>query len=126
MGTIKAALQLKCPRCGEGEQFKSTNPYKKGKMFEMHTHCSNCGLRYERESGFFYGAMYVSYMLNIGLFVIATVAWYMGIEDKIDWKIYILGYVGLTILIVPIIYRYSRSIWMLMMIGYAPEKRGER
>lgn len=126
MGTVKAALQLKCPRCGEGNQFKSTNPYKKGEMFEMNTHCGNCGLRFERESGFFYGAMYMSYMLNIGLFVIATVAWYLGVDEMLDWKIFIFGYVALTVLLVPIIYRFSRSIWLLIMVNYEPEKRGER
>ncbi|MGR3811241.1 DUF983 domain-containing protein [Jiulongibacter sp. NS-SX5] len=126
MGKVSNALVLKCPRCGGGELFESKNPYKKGKMMSMHTHCSNCGLRYEKEQGFFYGAMYVSYMLNMALFITATVGWYLFIEGKIDWRIYIGIYVALTILLVPIIFRYSRSLWMTMMIKYEPEKRGER
>ncbi|WP_304231925.1 DUF983 domain-containing protein [Jiulongibacter sediminis] len=126
MGQLKSALALKCPRCNEGELFESKNPYQPGKMMTMHTHCSNCGLRYEKEQGFFYGAMYVSYMLNIALFVTATVGWYLFIEDLIDWRIYIGIYVLLTVLLVPIIFRYSRSLWMIMMIKYEPEKRGER
>ncbi|KPM48384.1 DUF983 domain-containing protein [Jiulongibacter sediminis] len=126
MGQLKSALALKCPRCNQGELFESKNPYQPGKMMTMHTHCSNCGLRYEKEQGFFYGAMYVSYMLNIALFVTATVGWYLFIEDLIDWRIYIGIYVLLTVLLVPIIFRYSRSLWMIMMIKYEPEKRGER
>ena len=126
MGQLKSALALKCPRCNKGELYESKNPYQPGKMMTMHTHCSSCGLRYEKEQGFFYGAMYVSYMLNIALFVTATVGWYLFIEDLIDWRIYIGLYVLITILLVPIIFRYSRSLWMIMMIKYEPEKRGER
>lgn len=126
MGNLKAAVLLKCPRCEKGNLYESQNPYKMGKMMEMHKNCSNCGLRYEKESGFFYGAMYVSYMLNIALFVTATVVWYAFIEDMIDWRIYISSYVLLTVLLVPIIFRYSRSIWLIMMIKFEPEKRGER
>lgn len=126
MGQVKSALALKCPRCNEGELFESKNPYQPGKMMTMHSHCSNCGLRYEKEQGFFYGAMYVSYMLNIAFFVTATIAWYLFIEDLIDWRLYIGIYVLLTVLLVPVIFRYSRSLWMIMMIKYEPEKRGER
>ena len=32
-----------------------------------HKNCSHCNLKYEIEPGFFYGAMYVSYALAIGL-----------------------------------------------------------
>ncbi|MCR9063018.1 MAG: DUF983 domain-containing protein [Cytophagales bacterium] len=126
MGLLKSALKWKCPRCGEGELFTSRNPYKKGEMMEMHSHCEHCGLRYEREAGFFYGAMYVSYMLNIALFVNAVLIWYLFVEDLVDWRIYIGAYVLITILLVPLIYRFSRSIWLYMMIKYEPEKRGER
>lgn len=126
MGNLKGAILLKCPRCEQGNLYESKNPYKPGKMMEMHKNCSNCGMRYEKEAGFFYGAMYVSYMLNIALFVIATVVWYAFIEDFIDWRIYIGSYVLLTVLLVPIIFRYSRSIWLMMMIKFEPEKRGER
>ncbi len=126
MGNIKAALKFKCPRCGEGDLFQAQNPYKQGSMFEMDTNCSKCGLKYEKEGGFFYGAMYMSYMLNIGLFVMATVLWYVLLEDKIDWRIYIGSYVLTTILLVPVLFRLSRSIWLMIMIKYEPQKTGAR
>ena len=126
MGLLVSAIKLKCPRCGEGALFPSANPYQLGSMTEMHSHCPSCGLKYEKEAGFFYGAMYVSYMINIALFVTATVGWYAFIEDKIDWRIYISGYVLLTILLWPVIYRYSRSIWLMFFISHNPSKRGER
>jgi len=126
MGNIKTALKFKCPRCERGDLFGAKNPYKMGSMFVMDANCSSCGLKYEKEGGFFYGAMYVSYMLNIGLFVTATVLWYILFEGKIDWRLYIGLYVLLTVFLVPVLYRLSRSIWLMIMIKYEPEKTGAR
>ncbi len=126
MGQIKSAMAWKCPRCGQGDLFESKNPYQMGKMMEMRRNCNVCDLRYEKESGFFYGAMYVSYMLNIALFVTATIAWYMFVEDRIDWRLYIGAYVVITLMLWPVIYRYSRAIWIMWFVKHEPEKRGER
>lgn len=126
MSKVSAALSMKCPRCEKGDLYLTKNPYTPGKMLEMHRTCSNCGMKYERETGFFYGAMYISYMLNIALFVTATVGYYWLLEDIVDWRWYISGYVGLTVLLSPVIFRMSRSIWLQAMVKYDPEKRGER
>lgn len=124
MNIIIAALKTKCPRCHEGDLFLKKNPYTIGNMLTMHTHCNHCGLRYEREAGFFYGAMYISYAINIALFVTATVGFYLFLKPVVDWRWYIGGYVVLTVLLSPIIFRLSRSIWLLIMTTYEPEKRG--
>lgn len=126
MGIVKTAINFKCPRCGEGELFKSKSPYKFGNMLTMYSHCSNCGMLYEREGGFFYGAMYISYAINIALFVIATVGYYWLLEEVVDWRWYIFGYVVLTVLLSPIIFRLSRSTWIMIMTKYEPERSGER
>lgn len=123
MNNIVAALKTKCPRCHQGDLFLKSNPYSFGNMLTMHEHCPNCGLRYERESGFFYGAMYISYAINIALFVTATVGYYLFLKPFVNWKWYILGYVGLSALLTPVIFRLSRSIWLMIMTKYDPEKR---
>lgn len=126
MNNIVAALAGKCPRCHKGDLFTGKNPYAFGNMLTMHTHCSNCGLRYERESGFFFGAMYVSYAINIALFVTATVGFYLFLKPYVDWRWYIFGYVVISLVLSPVIFRLSRSLWLSMMTKYDPEKRGER
>jgi uncharacterized protein (DUF983 family) len=119
--SLFSILSAKCPRCHESKLFSSTNPYKKG--FEMNKTCSNCNLKYEKEPSFFYGAMYISYSLNIAFFVIFVVAYYVLFEDYISGGIYISGYVLLTIIFLPLIYRLSRSIWIHIFVDYEPEKR---
>ena len=126
MNKLEATIQMKCPRCHEGEVFETKNPYNLSKMTAMHKHCPKCGLKYEREMGFFYGAMYVSYMFNRALFVIATVAYYLFFEERVYWLWYILGYLALTFLLFPLLYRLSRSIWLQAFIKYEPNKTGSK
>ncbi|AFK02702.1 hypothetical protein Emtol_1556 [Emticicia oligotrophica DSM 17448] len=113
MNKLEATVKMKCPKCHKGDLFENNNnPYAFGKITAMHENCPNCGLRYEKETGFFYGAMYVSYMFNIAFFVIALVSYYMFFEESIDWKLYIGGYLLFTVLIAPVMFRMSRSIWL--------------
>lgn len=123
MGKIGSAIKMKCPRCGEGELYDRTNLFSLKGIFSMHKNCSNCGLKYEKEVGFFYGAMYISYMLNIALFVTATVGYYMFFEEKYDWRFYIMVYLLITFTLVRWIYRMSRSLWLMIMISYDPNKK---
>jgi hypothetical protein len=70
--------------------------------------------------------MYISYAINIALFVTATVGYYLFFDEIVDWRYYISGYVILTVLLSPVIFRLSRSIWLMIMTKYEPEKIGER
>lgn len=76
---LYSIFAMKCPRCHEGDVFETRNPYKK--MTALKETCPHCGLRYEKEMGFFFGAMYVSYMLNIALFVTTIVAYFVLLDQ---------------------------------------------
>jgi hypothetical protein len=76
----------------------------------MHDHCPACGLRFEREQGYFLGALYIAYALATPILSLLTlVCWLLGV-----------GSVGLSFLaaiivffpISPMVFRYSRVIWM--------------
>jgi len=64
MNNFTAMLKGRCPRCHQGHMFTPPNyrPFQKQKMNQD---CEVCHLHYEIESGFFWGAMYFSYALNI-------------------------------------------------------------
>src|SRR5438045_9146589 len=51
------ALRLRCPRCGRSPLYAG--------WFRMHERCAACGLRYEREQGYFVGAIYINYAVTI-------------------------------------------------------------
>nr|WP_298534095.1 DUF983 domain-containing protein [uncultured Algibacter sp.] len=35
----------------------------------MHSTCKNCNFKFEKEPGFFFGAMFISYALAVALFI---------------------------------------------------------
>ena len=54
-------MRLRCPRCGVGRLYE--------KPFRMFDSCPRCGLKYEREQGYFIGAMYINYGATVGIAV---------------------------------------------------------
>jgi len=66
-------LQQRCPRCRAGRIFRGSIFRGFPKMYER---CEVCDLKFEREAGYFLGAMYVSYVLALGtIAVIAALLW---------------------------------------------------
>lgn len=119
---LYAVYHLKCPRCHEGDIFKGGFSYRFKQITEMHEKCPNCKLKYEREPGFFYGAMYVSYALTVALWVSVAVVSFVFFQNFNPWIFMISGIVLLLILL-PGIYRLSRAVWLTMFVSYEPEKK---
>ena len=114
----------KCPRCHKGK-FWPYNPYynllfNTGRLYES---CSHCGLKYYREIGFWYGAMYVAYALSIGVFLAGWAITAFTFHD--DWSPW--WQVGTIccsiILLMPITYFLSRLIWINLFVAYEPGKK---
>ncbi len=107
-----------CPVCHEESMYLESNPYKLGRIFEMHEHCSNCGTKYKIEPSFFFGAMYVSYAVGIAFAVAAfVIAFYFfggGLMTSF-WAI-----IGTLVVFMPIIVRLSRNIWINLFLHYKP------
>jgi len=99
---LRYGFRLKCPRCGNGALFES--------YFKMFTHCTECALKFERESGYFIGAMY----LNYGATVLIAFPSYFLLETltAIPFRVN-LGIWALFSAIFPVLfYRYSKSLWL--------------
>lgn len=121
---LYSILHFKCPRCHEGEVFETRNPYRLSKLFQLNEVCSHCGLRYQIEPSFFYGAMYVSYGYSVALFVATYFVMEMLYEPKVFHVVIALALV--LLLLTPLIFRLSRITWMNLFIKYNPEKRGPK
>ncbi|WP_372766742.1 DUF983 domain-containing protein [Lutibacter sp.] len=106
----------KCPRCHEGDFMKEKNMFKLNKAFQMHDHCSLCGLKYMMEPSFFYGAMYVNYGLTVGIsiatFLIAVLFLNFSLVESF------IPIVITLVLTAPISIRFSRIIWINLFIKY--------
>ena len=73
VSTWAGILHQLCPRCRRGSIF-STSIFR---IFpRMHQRCPACGLRFEREQGYFLGAMYFSYgIAAILISLLALIVW---------------------------------------------------
>lgn len=60
MNILTSIWKYKCPRCREGDLY--TKPFKVSKPLDMHEKCTNCGLNFQPEPGYYFGAMFVSYI----------------------------------------------------------------
>ena len=110
---LSGISKCKCPRCRQGEVFESNNPYNLSKMFDLHEHCDNCGLRYMIEPAFFYGAMYVSYGLTVALGVATFVLAHL-LFDPTMWQV--ISSLGVVLVLgSPLVLRFSRIMYMYMM-----------
>ena len=115
----------KCPRCREGDIFKYSLLQKPGKFTETHQHCPHCNLRFEREPGFFYGAMYVSYALTMAILLGLTFMLYFFFGDP-SAGVYIATVTVSIVLFVPVVFRYSRTLYLHVFGGvkYSKEYEG--
>jgi uncharacterized protein (DUF983 family) len=59
---LKSILLEKCPNCGKGSVFEQKKLFR---MPVMKERCDVCGYKFDREPGYFLGAMYVSYGLAV-------------------------------------------------------------
>lgn len=84
---------------------------------EMDTHCAVCGLKFEIEPGFFWGAMYVSYALTVGMMLILGGMILFLSGGQAEFWTYIIPIVGSLILSAPLTFRYAR---VLMLSLFSP------
>lgn len=120
---IYSTVSNTCPRCHKGKVFERNNPYNFKYIFKMHDSCSVCGESYQREPGFFFGAMYVSYALMAGWLII----WFLVdlLWLHLEALELALGMTASMILISPLFYHWSRIIWLNFFIRY-DKKSGQK
>lgn len=111
---LYSILTSKCPRCSEGAFFKTNNPYNLKKFDKMHMRCPACNEDFERETGFYYGAMYVSYGLSVafGLSVFLIMCMLLNFTE-IE---FLFTFIALLIISMPVLYRLSRLVWINLFV----------
>ncbi|MHA7102186.1 DUF983 domain-containing protein [Roseivirga pacifica] len=112
---VQAVLQGKCPQCREGKLFKH-GAYNLAKFTKINQECTSCGVKFEREPRFFDGAMYISYALSVGLFLVSAFIIYMFFHP-VSENVYMLAIISEVILLYPIMFRTSRIIYLYAFGG---------
>jgi uncharacterized protein (DUF983 family) len=113
---LYSVVTNKCPRCHKGHVFENNNPYSLKNGLTMKTNCSECGLKYEKEPGFFYGSLYVNYALSSGMFMVLyfTDALWFHMQTWLLLTLIIAAIIGLY----PFTYRWGRLFWLNFFVRF--------
>jgi hypothetical protein len=82
-------------------------------LVSMNDPCPHCGLLFQREEGYFLGAMYVSYFLSSAAYVVLHVAWSLIRDDWFSYTTMLLA-MATFLPLVPLVFRYSRVLWIYL------------
>ena len=105
---------LRCPRCGARSLFRT--------WFAMHERCAVCGLRFEREQGYFLGAMYINYGVRVVLALLGSFAleYWSGclILQLVLW-------IGFCTVFPVLFFRHWRGMWLGFDFIFDPDMAEE-
>ncbi|MFV9550146.1 DUF983 domain-containing protein [Algibacter sp. PT7-4] len=112
MSTFLDALNCKCPNCKKGHMFSNKGNILLFNIPKMHNTCLVCNYKFERETGFFFGAMFVSYALAAAQMIASLmVFWYF--IDLSPLRVFAI-IVVIAFLLSTINFKLSRSIWIYL------------
>lgn len=85
-------------------------------LFFMHPRCGHCGLKYEREPGYFLGSIYVNYGVTA---VLSAIMYIFGhFRFKIGNQLILTLLLGFCIVFPILIFRYARAWWLAMDLSF--------
>jgi uncharacterized protein (DUF983 family) len=113
---IQAIVRELCPRCHKGKIFR-------GPLWRtyltMYERCPECHLKYEREQGYFLGAMYFSYLLSIPpVLALVLLLWWLT-----PWRfdVVIVAAFVAYLPLVPAVTRFARVLWLYLDRHFDPD-----
>ena len=114
----RALLLGLCPRCRSGQIF--------GGLLHMHESCPSCGLVFEREPGYFSGALFLSHLAGLPLIVLLAglaILW-LGPDASLPLAVLLatIAFTGLS----PFLCRIARVWWIHLDQRLDPARRPER
>jgi uncharacterized protein (DUF983 family) len=112
--TLNDIVHTRCPNCREENMFTNKTLHL-GKMLKMHRTCPRCGQDFMPEPGFYFGAMYFSYAINVALMVT------FGVAFEVLFNPENVAYTLASVIVPPLLlapwnFRISRAI-MLYVLG---------
>ncbi len=118
IGTLAQILNNKCPNCNKGKVFRDKSFFFSIGFPKMNEYCAHCNFKFEKEPGFFFGAMFVSYALCVGEGLITYFIAHQFFEETFDLRIIpIISSVIIVLCFFNI--RLSRMIWIYMFKNYS-------
>lgn len=115
MRTLLRGFARRCPECGSGGLFR--------RYFTMLEHCPRCGFRFERDEGYWVGAMIVNTAFAIAAFAVIVVGGALLTWPEVPWNTLLITSIAAMTLIPVILYPVSKTVWLAMDLLVRPAGR---
>ena len=91
----------------------------------MREHCPGCGLRFEREPGYWVGAVVVNTVVIFATFVVVFGSLTAATWPDVPWATVLWVTVSLNLVIPVLLYPLSKTIWMALELSWHPLEGAE-
>jgi uncharacterized protein (DUF983 family) len=118
VGALGRGLVLRCPVCGSGGLFAS--------YFTLRDRCPSCDLEFEREDGYWLGAMIIAIALVMGVFGVVFVGGMLLTWPDVPWTGLLIGTVVLNAVVPVVAYPWCKTAWMGLHHAIVTSNRDER
>jgi uncharacterized protein (DUF983 family) len=108
----RALLTQRCPVCLRGKMFAG--------WLRMNETCPVCGHRFEREQGFFQGAMYVSWVIGVTYLALLGILAQLWLVPRIGIAWSVACVLIVHVMCIPVVFRYARVIWAHLNASTTP------
>jgi uncharacterized protein (DUF983 family) len=103
-------LTRRCPRCGSGHLFH--------KWFKMVPDCPRCGLHFEREEGYWTGAIAVNTIIIGAVFTVVFVTAMVLTIPTIPWAPILAAVLPIMAIGPFVAYPFSKTIWVAIDMSF--------
>ena len=117
MASLVSAVRKRCPNCGEKNIWKSFG--------QMKDACPDCRFRFEREEGYWTGAMIVAIAIPIVLLLLVFVLPMILTWPEVPWTTLLIAAFVVLGLSPIVLYPHSKTIWVWLDLTFNPARAEE-
>ena len=100
--------------CGQGKVFLS--------FFKTNSSCSGCGYNFERESGYWVGAMVVNIAVAEAWFALLSLGVIIATAPDVAWQPLLMVALVTNFFLPIVFYPHSKTLWMALDLYFHPDK----
>lgn len=116
--TLAWGITGRCPNCGSPGIFRQ--------WLQMKEHCPRCGIQFERDEGYWTGAMGINIIVTSLVFVFAMVVSFWLTWPDVPVARVLIGMIILNTAFPILFYPYSKTIWTALDLIFHPLERDEQ
>ena len=106
------ALLLRCPNCGQRRIFS--------RWFRLVEDCPRCGHHFERQEGYWLGAIAINTVVTLGAIIAGLVIPAVATWPDPPWSVISVIVVAISVVVPIVAYPFSKTLWVALELGMHP------